>query len=195
MPPSKEKIAEVRKKYHLPEKFLLVVGTIEPRKNYARLVEAIAQMRKDDSALNLVVVGSKGWLYEPLLQRIEELSASEWVHFPGFVPDDDLPAMYAASTLTVMPSLYEGFGLPILEAMASGAAVVSSDAASLPELGGEVAAYFDPHSVESMAQVLMTVLGDSERLQQMRADGPSHAGYFSWDETARQTIAVYDRLR
>jgi glycosyltransferase involved in cell wall biosynthesis len=195
VPPSEEKIAQVRQKYHLPEKFLLVVGTIEPRKNYSRLVEAIAQMRKDDSALNLVVVGSKGWLYEPFLQRIEELSASEWVHFPGFVADDDLPAVYAASTLTVMPSLYEGFGLPILEAMASGAAVVSSDAASLPELGGDVAVYFDPRSLDSMVDALIAVLGDSDRLQQMRSDGPAHASKFSWDETARQTIAVYDRLR
>ena len=194
-PPPPEKIAAVRQTYHLPERFILVVGTIEPRKNYTRLLDAMQQLRQDDPGLHLVVVGSKGWLYEPFLQRIEELGAGEWVIFPGFVPDDDLPAVYAAATLTAMPSLYEGFGLPILEAMASGSAVVSSDAASLPELGGDVAVYFDPNDVESMVTALRDVLRDDDRLGQMRADGPARAGQFSWDRAARETIAVYDRLR
>lgn len=194
-PPSSEKIAAVRKKFHLPEKFLLVVGTIEPRKNYPRLLEAMLELRKDDPSLCLVVVGSKGWLYEPFMAQIEALGASDWVVFPGFVPDDDLPAVYAAAALTVMPSLYEGFGLPILEAMASGSAVVSSDAASLPELGGDVAAYFDPREVGSMVETLGAILRDPNRLHQMRESGPGHAAAFSWDRAARETIAVYDKLR
>ena len=194
-PQSGSQIEMVRKHYHLPEKFILVVGTIEPRKNYSRLLDAIVTLRKAFPDLYLVVVGSKGWLYEPFLQHIEKLDAQEWVIFPGFMPDEDLPAVYAASTLTAMPSLYEGFGLPILEAMASGVPVASSHAASLPELGGDAAEYFDPLHVESIIDTLHKLLIDADKRFSMREAGFQQAAKFSWDHAARETGAVYDTFR
>jgi glycosyltransferase involved in cell wall biosynthesis len=193
-PPSPEKIVRVRQRYHLPDQFILVVGTIEPRKNYSRLLEAMVQLRKIYPQLYLVIVGSKGWLYEPFLKRIEALDAQGWVVFPGFVPDEDLPAVYAAAALTTMPSVYEGFGLPILEAMASGSPVVSSQAASLPELGGEAAVYFDPVEVGSMVEALQQVLGDADQQMSMRQQGFEQARRFSWDRAAQETLAVYADL-
>jgi glycosyltransferase involved in cell wall biosynthesis len=193
-PPPPEKVELVRQQYHLPEQFILVVGTIEPRKNYNRLLEAVVQLRKTYPHLYLVVVGSKGWLYEPFLKRVEELDAQGWVIFPGFIPDEDLPTVYAAATLTAMPSVYEGFGLPILEAMASGSPVVSSLAASLPELGGEAAVYFDPLDINSMIEALHQVLSNTDQRLLMRHQGLAQAGQFSWDRAAQETLAVYDRL-
>jgi glycosyltransferase involved in cell wall biosynthesis len=116
-PQSTESVEAVRRRYHLPETYALVVGTIEPRKNYSRLLQAIHQLRKDYPDLYLVVVGSKGWLYEDFFQHIEALNATDWVIFPGYVPDEALPAVYAGATVMVMASVYEGFGLPLLEAM------------------------------------------------------------------------------
>ncbi len=193
-PPTPEKMAEVRAKYHLPEQFLLVVGAIEPRKNYSRLVEALMILRQKHPDLKLVVVGSKGWLYEPFFQRIEELQAGEHVIFPGYVPDDDLPAVYGAATITVMSSIYEGFGLPILEAMACGSPVVCSQSSSLPELGGDVVHYFDPLTIDSMVAGLDAVIGDEALQQKMRLAGPTQAAKFSWERTAQETIGVYEQI-
>lgn len=194
-PQSPEKVAAVKQKYGLPNQYVLVVGTIEPRKNYSRLVEALNLLRKKYPDLHLVVVGSKGWLYEPFLQRVEALNAQKWVIFPGYIPDEDLPAIYGGAKIAVMASIYEGFGLPILEAMACGTAVASSHTSSLPELGGEVAAYFDPLDVESMTESLDQVLGDEARRQAMAQAGIAWAAQFAWDRTARETLAVYKRLR
>ena len=165
--PSDEKIAEVKQHYQLPEQYLVVVGAIEPRKNYSRLVEALMNLRQKYPDLKLVVVGSKGWLFEDFFQRIDELKAGEHVIFPGYVPDEDLPAVYAAATIAVMASVYEGFGLPILEAMACGTPVVCSNTSSLPELGSDVARYFDPLDIESMIAALNGVLSDEALQQEM----------------------------
>lgn len=193
-PASPDEIAQVRQRYNLPAQFILVVGTIEPRKNYSRLVEAIAALRREFPSLALVVVGSKGWLYEPFFEQIETSGAREWVIFPGYVPDQDLPALYAAATLTAMPSIYEGFGLPILEAMACGSPVVSSQTSSLPELGGTAARYFDPLSVQSMVASLRPILADATLRDAMRDSGLQQAARFSWERTARETLALYQAL-
>jgi glycosyltransferase involved in cell wall biosynthesis len=193
-PPTSEAAADVRRRYHLPEQFLLVVGAIEPRKNYSRLVEALLQLRRHHPDLKLVVVGSKGWLYEGFFRRIEELRAGEHVIFPGYVPDEDLPAVYGAATLSVMSSVYEGFGLPVLEAMACGSPVVCSRVSSLPELGGDVAQYFDPHHVEDMTATLARVLDDEQLRRTMAIHGPAQAAKFSWDRAAHETLAVYNCL-
>lgn len=194
-PSTPQQIAAVCQRYTLPEKYLLVVGTIEPRKNYTRLLDAMLEVRKDQPDLHLVVVGNKGWLYEPFFQRIEDLNARQWVIFPGYVSDDALPAIYAGATALVMPSVYEGFGLPILEAMACGTPVISSHAASLPELGGTAAQYFDPADTGSMSEAIQSVLADESLRQAMRQAGFQQAALFSWDRAARETIAVYNRLR
>ncbi len=192
--PTQQDIERVRRQYQLPEQFLLVVGTIEPRKNYSRLLDALMRLRDKHKDLKLVVVGSKGWLFEDFFQRIEELHAEDYVIFPGYVPDADLPAVYGAATIAVMASVYEGFGLPVLEAMACGTPVVSSNAASLPELGGDVARYFDPLNVDEMTATLDTVLNDESLRHTMGKHGPSRAATFSWDRAARETIAVYNQL-
>lgn len=193
-PPTAVQINAAKNRYHLPEQFLLVVGTIEPRKNYSRLIEALMQLRAKHPDLKLVVVGSKGWLYESFFQKIADLNATDHVIFTGFVSDEDLPAVYAAATITVMASIYEGFGLPILEAMACGTPVVSSNRASLPELGGNAAYYFNPEDIEEMAAVINTVLEDSALRITLRDKGVEQAARFSWEKTAQETIAIYRQL-
>lgn len=190
-----EAIAHARQRYHLPERYVIVVGTIEPRKNYPRLLRALTQVRKDHPDLALVVVGSKGWLYENFFREIEGLNAQSWVIFPGFVDDADLPSVYSGATLMAMPSVYEGFGLPILEAMACGVPVVSSNQASLPELGGDAALYADPYNETAMAETILGLLNNPSQQATLREKGIRQAAQFSWDQAARQTLALYDQLR
>ncbi len=192
VPPSE--VARVRAKYDLPERFLLSVGTIEPRKNLTRLVEALANLRKDDRNLSLVVVGSKGWMYDEFFAKVEELGLQSAVRMLGFVPDEDLPAVFRAATIYVMASVYEGAGLPLLEAMACGVPVVSSRESSLPELGADVPRYFNPYDVENMTEVLRLVLTDEPLRAHLAAQGPLRAGRFSWQRAARETLDVYERV-
>ena len=191
---SDSEVARVRAKYALPERFLLAVGTIEPRKNLARLVESLARLRRDDHRLHLVVVGAKGWLYEDFFKRIEALGQQDAVHVLGYVSDEDLPAVFRAATLYVMASVYEGAGLPVLEAMACGVPVVSSRESSMPELGADVPRYFTPHDVDHMTDVIGAVLADEQLRAQMAAAGPERAAKFSWQRAARETLAVYQRV-
>lgn len=190
--PSSE-VSRVRAKYDLPERFLLTVGTIEPRKNLTRLVEALARLRKADRQLYMVVVGSKGWMFDEFFAKIEELGLQGAVRMLGFVPDEDLPAVFRAATVYVMASIYEGAGLPLLEAMACGVPVVSSRESSLPELGADVPRYFNPYDVDNMTEVLRQVLDDEALRAHMASQGPVRAGRFSWQRAARETLDVYTR--
>jgi glycosyltransferase involved in cell wall biosynthesis len=187
-------VARVRARYALPERFLLTVGTIEPRKNLTRLVESLARLRRDEPDLHLVVVGAKGWLCEEFFERVTQLNLERVVHLPGYVPDDDLPAVFRAATLYVMASLYEGAGLPVLEAMACGAPVVSSRESSMPELGADVPRYFNPYDVGHMTDVIGMVLADEGLRSQMAQQGPERAAHFSWQRAAQQTLSVYRRV-
>jgi len=187
-------VKRVRAKYNLPDRFLLAVGTIEPRKNLTRLVEALAQLRRDDRRLHLVVVGAKGWLYQDFFDRIAALGQQEAVLLPGYVPDEDLPAVFRAATLYVMASVYEGAGGPVLEAMACGAPVVSSRESSMPELGADIPRYFNPYDVEHMVNVIGEVLANDHLRAEMAAAGPERAARFSWQRAARETLAVYQRV-
>jgi glycosyltransferase involved in cell wall biosynthesis len=184
-------VVRVRAKYDLPERFLLSVGTIEPRKNLSRLVESLAQLRRDDRRLQLVVVGAKGWMYEEFFNRIEQLNQQDAVRLLGFVPDEDLPAIFRAATVYVMASVYEGAGLPVLEAMACGAPVVSSRESSMPELGADVPHYFNPYDVNHMTDVIGMVLNNDALRAEMATAGPERAARFSWERAARATLAVY----
>ena len=183
-----------RRRYGLPGRFAIVVGTIEPRKNLVRLLEALQRLRDGGLIIPLVVVGSKGWLYDDLFARLEQLEVRHDVHFPGYVPAADLPLLYNAATLAAMPSVYEGFGLPVLEAMACGTPVVSSDASCLPEIGGDAARYVDPYDVEAMVEALHAVWSGAELRAEMRARGLAQAARFSWARAARETLAVYESL-
>jgi glycosyltransferase involved in cell wall biosynthesis len=185
---------QVCQRYGLPERFLIHVGTIEPRKNLTRLVEALHHLRQEGLAIPLVVVGRKGWLYDDFFRRLHELDMEDAVHFPGYVAAADLPVLYSAATMAAMPSEYEGFGLPVLEAMACGTPVVCSHTSSLPELGGTAARTFDPYDVEAIGETISAVWTDADLRAEMRQQGLAQAAKFSWDRAAEETLALYERV-
>lgn len=193
-PVALDDLDRVRRRYSLPDCYAVHVGTIEPRKNLTRLVEALQRLRAVGLAIPLVVVGRKGWLYDAFFRRLEQLDVSDAVLFPGYVDDADLPAVYGAATLSVTPSLYEGAGLPVLEAMACGTPVVCSSTSSLPEMGGAAARYFDPLDVEAMADAIQAVWTGPDLRADLRQRGLAQVAQFSWDRAARETLALYDRL-
>ncbi len=187
-------VAQARARYGLPDRYLLHVGTIEPRKNLNRLLEAVHRLREAGEDARLVVVGSKGWLYQGFFQRLEELDLRDTVQLPGYVSDTDLPAVYSGASLVVMPSLYEGFGLPVLEAMSCGTPVVCSNVSSLPEIGGDAARYFDPTDVPAMTEAILSVWRDGALQEAMRQRGLARAAQFSWARAAEETVAVYEAV-
>lgn len=193
-PMSAAAVAAARARYHLPEHFMLHVGTIEPRKNLARVLAALEQLRAEGLDLALVIVGGKGWLYDDFFARLAESPARQAVVLPGYVPDEDLPAVYGAADLVVMASVYEGFGLPVLEGMACGTPVAASRMSSLPELGGDAALYFDPYDVPAMAAVIRRICRESGLAEMLRARGLAQAARFSWEQAADETMALYRRL-
>ena len=189
-----ERVETARRRYGLPARYILTVGTIEPRKNLARLIDACGPILEMGLCDGLVIVGSKGWLYESFFAHLESLPWRDKIILPGFVAEEDLPAIYAGALLTVQPSLWEGFGLPVLEAMACGSPVCASNAASLPEVGGNAARYFDPSSTEAMTSTLAEVLRDAALRQEMRERGLIRAAAFSWRHTAEKTVALYEQV-
>jgi len=200
-PLAEEQVAAFRSKRGLPERFILFVGTIEPRKNVTRLIEAFADLRSFDVAqdtfaicdLRLVIGGAKGWFYQDVFARVEELGLEDKVIFPGYIPVSELPLWYNAAELFVYPSLYEGFGLPPLEAMACGTPVVAANTSSLPEVVGEAGLIVDPLDVEGLAEAMRRALDDEALRQEMREQGLERAKGFSWTKTAQETVQVYRR--
>lgn len=187
-------IQRVRQLYGLPERYLLTVGTIEPRKNLARLLDVCTPLFAANLVDSLVIVGKEGWMYEELFRQMAAYQYRERVQRLGYVAEADLPAIYGGAMITVQPSLYEGFGLPVLEAMACGSPVCASRVSSLPEVGGNAARYFDPLSVEDMTQCLRQVLLDNTLQLEMHTSSLQRAAQFSWRQTALKTLAVYNRL-
>lgn len=192
-----DKLAEVRARYGLPVQYILCLGTLQPRKNLARLFEAFALLRRQDpvakpSASNLVVVGKRGWLYQGFLRQVERLGLEEAIVFTGYVPRADLPAILSGASVFVFPSLYEGFGFPVLEAMACGTPVVCSNAASLPEVAGEAALLVDPTDIEALARAMARVLHDEELRASLRERGFAQAKKFSWRRCATETLHILE---
>lgn len=170
--------------------YILSVGTLEPRKNYARLFEAYSLLRGRGLTQRLVVAGGHGWLYEPALSRLAELNLE--AHVTIVKPsDEELVGLYRAADVFVYPSLYEGFGIPPLEAMASGVPVACSNSSSMPEIVGETAVLFDPTDVEAMAHAVQSILDDDDLRTQLRAAGLQRASTFTWRRAAEETMAVY----
>ena len=192
VPPTK--ITQVKQTYDLPDRFLIHLSTIEPRKNLNRLLDSLKALRHLFSDLALVLVGGKGWLYDDFFAKIEALELTDAVHVLGWIPDEDLPAILAAADLAVQPSLYEGFGLPILEHMAVGQVVAASNASSFPEVGGEAAVYFEPTNTEEMTNVIRRLLTDKDEYKHRQQLGLEQAAKFSWERAAKETIAIYDRI-
>ncbi len=188
-------LAAVRVRYNLGERpFILSVSTLQPRKNYRRLIRAFAPLAVRHPELLLVFAGGKGWQYEEILAEPERLGLADRVRFTGFVADDELPALLSAAALFAFPSLYEGFGLPILEAMACGTPVIASDRSSLPEVVGEAGLQVDPLDVAGLTAGMERLLSDEELRHELAARGRRQAARFSWTDAARQLLAVYQRL-
>ena len=188
LPPSQ--VEDFRRRKGLPERFVLFLGTLEPRKNLVRLVEAFARLRQED--VHLVLAGGRGWGYEPVLARIEVLGIGERVLLPGFVPAEEKPFWYNAAEVFVYPSLYEGFGLPPLEAMACGTPVVASDAASIPEVVGDAGILVDATNVDALAEALNRLLNHPQERELLRKKGLRRSKGFSWEKAARETSHLYD---
>lgn len=186
-------VAAFRKRRNLPERYLLYVGNLEPRKNLPMLVRAFARMATQHDAV-LVLAGPRGWGYAGLFRLIEALGLQERVYFPGFVPAEELPLWYNAAELFVYPSRYEGFGLPPLEAMACGTPVVVSRASSLPEVVGEAAVQVDPGDVDGLARALLQLLTRADLRAMYRERGLEQAQRFSWPHMARETLLLYREL-
>lgn len=185
----------VRRRYRLPEKYILFVGNVEPKKNLGRLVEAYGLLRKRGTGHTLVIAGNAAWGRADLLRRVGELGLQESVLFTGIVRPQDLPSVYTLADLFVFPSLYEGFGLPPLEAMVSGVPVVASNRASLPEVTGDAAILVDPLRVEAMADAIEEALTDEKLRLRLVAKGKERAQMFTWAETARATEAFYRQVQ
>ena len=179
-----EKLAKMRNKYGLKKPYLLSVGTQEPRKNLKRLIQSFSQLSSVYPKLNLVIVGKFGWG--------ERITPVKGVKLLGFIPDEDLSCLYSDAKMFIYPSLYEGFGLPILEAMACGCPVITSNVSSMPELGGDAAIYVNPRSITEITKAIKQLIkADFSKHKTLMDLGINQAKNFSWDKTARQTLAVY----
>jgi glycosyltransferase involved in cell wall biosynthesis len=178
-------------KYNLPERFILYLGTIEPRKNLPVLIRAYRQLVNNGTSHKLVLVGKYGWMYEDVLDLVDELGLEDRVCFAGYVPQDDLPLVYNLASLFVYPTIYEGFGLPALEAMACGVPVITSQIASLPEIVGDAGILIPVNNVEALSEAMSRVLDDSALREKLINDGQLRAKTFSWERTAQLTWQVY----
>jgi glycosyltransferase involved in cell wall biosynthesis len=188
-------IERVKARYGIRGEYVLYVGTLQPRKNLGRLLEAYGLLRKQaqrGGAPGLVIAGRKGWLYDPIFQQVERLGLESEVVFPGYVTQEDLPALLSGARLFVFPSLYEGFGLPVLEAMACGTPVVCSNVSSLPEVAGDAALLVDPLDVKGMAEAMNRLLQDEGLRTELVERGYRQVRRFSWDRCARETLAVLE---
>lgn len=178
----------------LARPYILAVGTVQPRKNYIRLIEAVKRVRQTGLDVDLVIVGGKGWLSDPIYQAAHAPEIAAHVHVLGHVGDQELPLLYSHAACSAMPSLYEGFGLPVLEAMVCGTPVVTSNISSLPEAAGDAAILCDPYSVESMTDALTRVLTDTALRETCIQRGFIHAARHTWDAGARDMLSVFETL-
>lgn len=186
-------LSRVHRRHELPAgPYVLSVGTVQPRKNYVRLIEALAAMRASEfPELELVIVGGRGWLEDPIYAALDQYGLRNAVHFTGFADDADLPALYTQARVVALPSLYEGFGLPVLEAMACGTPVVTSTVSSLPEVAGDAALMVDPLDVGALVEALRRLLTDDVLRHDLQARGLARAATFTWERSARRLLDVY----
>jgi glycosyltransferase involved in cell wall biosynthesis len=198
-PPAPDRVAAALRRYGIRGPYCLFVGNLEPRKNLTRLIEAFALVRArrrgtPGSCPQLVVAGTRAWLYGGIFRAVERHGVAEDIVFTGYVPPADLPALYAGAACFVFPSLYEGFGLPVLEAMAAGTPVVASRVGAIPEVAGGAALLVDAQSPAEIAEALEAVLDDRGLRADLAARGRARSREFSWEAVARQTLAVYETV-
>ena len=183
-----------------PKNYILSVGTIQPRKNYVRLIEAfsifIKQNRQKFSDLKLIIIGKKGWLYEPIFAAPKKFGIEDRVKFMDFVPDAALPSYYKHALCFALPSLYEGFGLPVLEAMSYKCPVVVSNVSSLPEIAGKAGIYVDPTNVQDIARGLLTAVRQRNLIQGKNRinAGVTETRKFTWEKAAKETLTALETI-
>jgi glycosyltransferase involved in cell wall biosynthesis len=182
-------IRAARMKYDLPERYFLFLGTLQPRKNIARLVAAFRQIRARDPSVSLVMAGGRGWLYDPAWT-----AGAEGVILPGYIDDDDKGALYRGALALVFPSLYEGFGFPVLEAMHCGTPVICSRSSSLPELAGDAALLIDPEDTDAIANAMQRLLDDAALRQDLITRGAAQARKFTWEAAGSELLSLIAEL-
>lgn len=181
----REKLCRLREKYRLPDRYFLFVGNANPRKNLARIIRAFDRVVESaESGCNLVIAGGQGWKFSEE-DTLRDVRHKDRIRFIGFVEDEDMPALYSAAELFLFPTLYEGFGIPIIEAQLCGTPVLTSNCSSLPEVAGDAAVYVDPYSEESIRDGMVRVLSDPEFARELRQKGLANALRFSWQHSAQ----------
>ena len=192
-PQSKSSVDKIKKQYRIDADYIIFVGTLQPRKNLERLIEAFAKLTPGvlSGNLSLVIAGKKGWLYDSIFDKVKQLSLEGRVIFTDFVPDEDLPALISGAKLYVNPSLWEGFGIPVIEAQACGVPVVASNTSSLPEIVGDSAIMINPQNTDSIATGIKKALDPKTRSDLVKR-GFENIKRFSWATCARQTLKVLE---
>lgn len=185
---------EILDHYQLPDKFILYVGLVEPRKNLPLLIQSFRDLVDAGLSHQLVIVGRMGWMYQEVFKQIEALRLKDRIKFTGYVPRQYLPIVYNLAELFVYPTLYEGFGLPVLEAMACGTPVVTSNISSLPEIVGDAGILVTPGDEDALAQAMIGVLNDRELQRTLAEKGRIRSKNFSWKRTAKETLQVYQHV-
>lgn len=194
---SKDSIEEVKRRYKTGDSYIIYIGTIQPRKNLERLIEAFSETK----GFNLVIVGKttgegrQGWMFEDILKKPRELGIDDKVVFTGFVPEEDLVYLLNGAVAYINPSLYEGFGIPVVEAMACGVPVLVSNTSSLPEVVGKAGVMFDPYSVEKMRDAMKEVVENEKIRKDLSEKGLEQAGKFSWEGMAKEVLKVFEDLQ
>jgi glycosyltransferase involved in cell wall biosynthesis len=192
---SNDEINKVKKKYKLPSKYILYLGTLEPRKNIVRIIESYSKLKTQiNEQIYLVIAGKKGWMYEEIFKKVESLGLENDVIFTGYVDEIDKHLLYKMSEVFVFPSLYEGFGMPVLEAMAAGVPVITSNTSALPEVVGDAGILINPNDVEELANAMKKVLEDKDLKQKLIKKGLTQSLKFSWEKSARKLLEIYKEV-
>ena len=193
-PKSQNPSVDIKSKYHILGDYILFVGTIQPRKNISRLLDAyvLAVNKCGNETIKLILVGKKGWLYEEIFQKAKKLNMSNKIIFLDFVPDSDMPYLYKNAAAFILPSLYEGFGIPVIEALSSGVPTVISDTTSLPEVGSDASIYIDPENIDSIKDgIIKAITLTPVKKAEMVKRGYRQASKFSWTNSAKIVLNTF----
>jgi glycosyltransferase involved in cell wall biosynthesis len=187
-------LENISQKYNLPAEFILYVGVVEPRKNLISLLNVFQNLQKSNKNLGLVIAGQTGWGYHAVQEMVAKLELRDTVLFTGYIPPEDLPAIYNLARLFVYPSIYEGFGLPVLEAMACGTPTITTSISSLPEIVGDAGILVPPNDDRALLEAIKSLLEDEKDQNRLSTRGLQHAAEFTWTRTAQETCEIYSQV-